>query len=195
MQIEYEATFVNVNKDEIRKRLQNIGAKLEKPEFLQKRFAFDFPTGHEVEGGWLRVRDEKDKITMTLKVIDGNKIENQKEINIVVDDFERAKEFLILVGCKIKSYQETKREIWKINQTEICIDEWPFLEPFVEIEGDSEKAVMDVAHKLGFNYRDAVFCGVATLYSKRYGISYDIVNKDIPKITFEMENPFLKFIN
>ena len=43
MDIEYEATFVNINKDEIRKRLKNSGAKLIKPEFLQKRVVFYTP--------------------------------------------------------------------------------------------------------------------------------------------------------
>ena len=41
MDIEYEATFVNINKDEIRKRLKDSGAKLIKPEFLQKRVNFN----------------------------------------------------------------------------------------------------------------------------------------------------------
>lgn len=36
MQIEYEATFININKDEIRARLKKVGATLVKPEFLQK---------------------------------------------------------------------------------------------------------------------------------------------------------------
>jgi len=78
MIIEYEATFIDINKDEIRERLKKVNAKLIKPEFLQKRSVFDFPPGKEVKGGFIRVRDEGDKITLTLKIVDGNLITDQK---------------------------------------------------------------------------------------------------------------------
>ncbi len=68
MEIEYEATFTNISKEVIRQKLQDAGATLVKPEFLQKRSVFKLPTGHEIKGGWLRVRDEGDKITMSLKI-------------------------------------------------------------------------------------------------------------------------------
>ena len=50
MQIEYEATFTNIDKDDIRQRLKKVGAKLSQPEFLQKRAVFYLPKGHEIEG-------------------------------------------------------------------------------------------------------------------------------------------------
>jgi hypothetical protein len=31
------------------------------------------------------------------------------------------------------------------------IDEWPFLEPFIEVEGGSELGVRQVSEKLGFD--------------------------------------------
>ena len=63
MKIEYEATFFPVEKEEIRNKLKSLGAELVKPEFLQQRVVFYLPKGHGVEGGWLRVRDEGDKVT------------------------------------------------------------------------------------------------------------------------------------
>ena len=190
--IEYEATFLNIDKDEIRDRLKKSGAKLIKPEFLQKRVIFDLP-GKSGTGSWLRVRDEKDRITMSFKSIEGSKIEDQKEINLVINDFGKGAEFLETIGCKRKSYEETKREIWNIDNVEICIDEWPFLEPFVEIEGKSEKEVKEVSEKLGFDYSKAWFCAVGLIYSKKYNISIEVIDNKIPKIVFNMESPFLKF--
>ncbi|MFH1170738.1 MAG: CYTH domain-containing protein [Candidatus Vogelbacteria bacterium] len=191
MKIEYEATFVKINKDEIRKRLVTAGAKLLKPEFLQKRATFHFPNGHEVNQGWVRVRDESDKITLSIKVIDGDKIENQKEICLKVDSFTEAISLLTTLGCVQKSYQESKRELWLLDGVEVMIDEWPFLEPFVEIEGPSEQAVKEVAEKIGFEWSDAKFCAVGTLYAEKYGITEDKINNQTPKIVFEMENPFV----
>ena len=192
MKIEYEATFVNIDKGAVRDRLKGAGAVLARAEFLQKRVALNMPKANAIRGGWLRVRDEGDKITMTLKIVDGDKIENQREILLNVDDFRQAEELLIALGCEKKSYQETKRELWKLDDVEITLDEWPFLEPFVEIEGGSEEAVKQVADKLGFDYQDALFCTVATLYGKKYNIPEDVINNNMPKIIFDMENPFIK---
>jgi len=192
MEIEYEATFANINKDQVREKLKQAGAKLMKPEIVMKRVVLWMPKGHEIEGGWLRVRDEGDKITMTFKVVDGNEIHNQKEINLTIDNFNNGVAFLESVGAKRKSYQETKREIWMIGNVEVMIDEWPYLEPFVEVEGKSEEEVQKVSEKLGFDYAQAKFCAVDTLYYEKYKVTKDYIDNNIAKITFEMENPFEK---
>ena len=191
MKIEYEATFAKINKEEIRERLNQVPAKLVKPEFLQKRAVFRFPKGHEVAEGWIRVRNEGDKITMSVKVIDGDKIEDQKEVCLKVDNFEEAVSLLTAIGCVQKSYQETKRELWLLDGVEVTIDEWPFLEPFVEVEGKSEAKVKVVATKLGFNWNQAKFCSVTNLYEEKYGVSKEVINNQTPKIFFEMKNPFV----
>ena len=192
MKIEFEATFIDIDKDEIKNRLKKAGAVLTRPEFVQKRVTFNFPTGHENKNGWLRVRDEGDKITMIIKIIDGKKIENQKEIGLTVDDFSEAVEMLETIGCRKKSYQETKREIWILDDVEIMIDEWPFLEPLVEIEGKSEEAVKNVSEKLGFDYAQAFFGCVSPLYAKKYGVTEEFVNNHVAEIIFEGKNPFEK---
>ncbi len=191
MKIEYEATFTNVEKDEIRKLLTGLGARLIKPEFLQKRVVFDMPKGHDIEGGWLRVRDEGDIVTMSLKIVDGDKIENQREIFLKISDFREGEELLNMIGCQKRSYQETKRELWKLDGVEIMIDEWPFLDPFVEIEGNSEYDVKIVSEKMGFQWSKALFCAVGKIYELKYGIKERAINR-IPKIIFDMENPFIK---
>jgi len=193
MQIEYEATYTNVDKDEVRKRLKKAGAEIVKPEVFQKRVVFHFPEGHAKQGAWARVRDEGDKITMSIKqTVDGGKIDEQFETCFNVSDFDEAVKFLEFLGCRQKAYQETKRELWTLDEVEITIDEWPFLEPFVEVEGRSEKSVKEASGKLGFDYRTAYFGPVGGIYSKKYGISTDIINNQTPKIVFNGKNPFLK---
>lgn len=191
MDIEYEATFPNVNKEVIRKKLKAVGAKLVRPEFFQRRVAFRLPKGHDPKGSWARVRDESDKITMSIKIVTGSKIEDTKEAYLVVNDFKNAQAFLELLGCKPKAYQESKRELWVIDGAEVTIDEWPFLEPFVEVEASSEKKVKSVSKKLGFDYSTAVFGPVTVLYSRKYKISEDRINYKTPRIVFNEKNPFL----
>lgn len=146
LNIEYEATFCDINLDEIRKKIKNLNGKLLKPMFNQKRTVFNFPKGHEIRGGWLRVRDESDKITMTLKIMESNgSIEGQKEIELIVNSYESAVNLLKTIGAEEKAVQETKRELWELDGVELMIDMWPFLEPVIEIEGKNEADVKKVA--------------------------------------------------
>ncbi len=191
MQIEYEATFINIDKQIIRQKLSVLGAELIRPEFLQRRVVFNLPEGHGIPGGWLRVRDEGGKITMSLKVVDGTTIYDQKEVLLNIDNFDNAVIFLESIGSKKKAFQESRREIWKLGDVEIMIDEWPFLEPYVEIEGVSEDAVKLVSEQMGFDYSTAVFDSVDGQYSTKYGISKEIINQHTPEILFDIENPFL----
>lgn len=191
MDVEYEATFLNINKDGMRERLKKAGALLVRSEYVQKRIPFHLPKEKRSLGKWLRVRDEGNKITLSLKIIDGEKIEDQKELCLEVDNFDNAVQLLELIGCEPKSYQETKRELWKLDNVEITIDEWPFLEPFVEVEGKGEEEVKRVSEKIGFNYSDALFCAVGKLYQLKYGIDPDEINL-LEKLVFDMKNPFLK---
>ncbi len=191
MDIEYEATFENVDKDDVRSRLKAAGATLARPEFLQKRVVFNLPKGHEIPGGWLRVRNEGDKTTMSLKVVSGDRIEDQKEICLKVNDFDAAVQFLTLVGADRKAYQETRRELWSLDGVDVTIDEWPFLEPFVEVEGKSEAEVRTAAEKIGFDYAAALFCSVDTLYARKYGFEEDVFNNHSSLVVFDMDNPFV----
>jgi len=193
MDIEYEAKFTKINKDDFRKKLKSVGAKLVKPETLYKRVVFFPPKGHEIFGSWIRVRDEGDKVTMSYKVTTNGNIKTQKEIMLIVDNYDNACKFLLNLGCIEKAYQETKREIWDINGVEITIDEWPYLEPYTEIEGKNEESVRKVAEILGFDYHQAVFGAVDQIINKKYGIPENIINDKIKRIVFNEKNPFLKW--
>lgn len=188
--IEFEAKFTNIDKNEIREKLRTLKANLIKSEFLQKRIAFNLPKEHQIPGAWVRVRDEQDKITMSLKIVSGSKIENQKEICLKINSFEEAEKFLTTLGCTKKSYQENKRELWTMENVEIMIDEWPFVEPFVEIESDSEEKVKKIADKLGFDYSKAIFGATDVITQSKYGLPLDVINA-IPMISFDMENPYI----
>src|SRR5258706_12923228 len=150
MEIEYEATFSNIDKTEVRTRLKAAGAVLVRPEFLQRRVVFNMPAGLEDKEAWVRVRDEGDKVTMSYKKISGKAIEEQQEIMLVINDFDAGTELLEKLGCERKAFQESRRELWKLDGVDITIDEWPFLEPYVEVEGKDEASVRLVSEKLGF---------------------------------------------
>ena len=183
MKNEIEAQFLDINKEAIRKKLNDIGAKLEKPEVLMRRTVF-----YTGEHSFARVRDEGDKIVMTYKnVSDDHSILGTKEVNIVVNDYNDAILFLQGCGLKIKAKQETKREMWTYGKVEICIDTWPWIPSFIEVEGPSEEKVWETAALLGFNKEQAKFGSVDLAYNHYYGVECDEVNLRTPIITFECE--------
>lgn len=189
METEYEATFSNIDKNIVRNKLKSIGAILIRKEFLMKRVTFNLPSNEK--GKWLRVRDEDGKVTMSMKAIIGDGIESQKEIYLEVNDFKSAESLLVSIGCHKKAYQENKRELWNLGDVEIAIDEWPFLEPFVEIEGPNEQQVVKVSELLGFDYSKAIFSSTDEQYTAKYGVSEDKVVNYTPRIAFGDENPFI----
>jgi adenylate cyclase class 2 len=183
MQTEFEATFYPVDSKDIRRRLHEAGAVLIYPEYLMKRVVFNPPK--PTPFAWLRVRQEAEKTTMSYKMVSGSRIEDQKEIQLVIDDFQKGIDFLAEIGAERKSYQETKRELWKIGEVEITIDTWPGLKPLVEIEAGGEEEVKIVSEKLGFDYSQAYFGAVDGIYEKELGIRVDVLNHAVPEITFE----------
>ncbi len=186
MDTEIEAQFLDIDKENLRAKLKEVGAKLVKPEVLMRRIVFDLGP-HE----FARVRDEGGgKIVMTYKnVADDKSILGTKEVNVLADDYENAILLLKSCGLKPKAEQESYRETWEYDDVEICIDTWPWLPTFAEVEGPSEKAVWDTARKLGLSRDEAKFGSVDTTYQHYYGVEPDIVNRHTPKILFEMEPP------
>ena len=186
MNNEIEAQFLDIDKDKIRVKLDEVGARLVKPEVLMRRTVFDLGK-HE----FARVRDEGGgKIVLTYKnVADDKSIMGTKEVNVAIDNYESGILFLKACGLKPKAEQESYRETWMIDEVEICIDTWPWIPTFAEIEGPSEKAVWEAAEKLGFSRDKAKFGSVDTTYQYYYGIETDLVNLHTPKILFEMEPP------
>lgn len=142
--------------------------------------------------GFARVRDEGDRITLSVKQVDGDRIQDKLETQVVVDDFDEAQVLLRALGCKDKNYQETKRELWTLDGAEVTIDEWPFLEPLTEVEAASEEDVRRVSELLGFDWSTARFCSADKLYTEHYQVPSTYITEGVPRLTFDIPNPFLK---
>lgn len=167
MKSEIEAKFVNISIDEIRATLKSVGALLVKPMRDMQRVTIDSPQLKEKDA-FVRVRNEGDKVTMTYKQFNSLTIDGVKEIEIEVSDFDEAVALLSAAGLPHGSYQESRRETWKLGEVEIVIDEWPWLRPYIEIEAPTEALVIETAEKLGFNWGDAIFGDVMAAYRVQY---------------------------
>lgn len=184
MQTEIEATFTGIERDDIRAKLRELGAICAHPDRMMKRKVFDYPDLRlEKIGAWARVRDEGDKVTMSYKRLVERTLTGVQEVNLVLDDFEQGCEFLKALGLVQESFQETRRESWELDDVQIEIDEWPWIPPFVEIEGPNEEAVKAVAAKLGFDWSAALHGSVENIYQQHYDVTEAEVDA-WPEITF-----------
>lgn len=190
MQTEIEAKFLHVDHAAIRDKLTELGATCKQPMRLMRRKNYDFSDGRlsTERNGWVRVRDEGDKITMSYKQLDDRGLHGTKEVNLTVDSFEQADAFLTALGLEPTSYQETKRESWTLDGADIELDVWPWILPYLEIEGSDESTVKAIAAKLGLDWSAAQHGSVEVAYHAEYDTTDQEID-DIPVITFEEPIP------
>ena len=103
---------------------------------------------------WIRLRQDGDKVELTLKYIYNTAVEYNidevKEIEIVTDDFDTANKLVEEMGYYKRKLVEKRRISYEYNNLSIEIDEWPLLEPYIEIEGTNVEDIYNLALKLGY---------------------------------------------
>lgn len=194
MKTEIEVKFADIDIDEIRKRLQAVGAVCEQPMRLMKRALIE-ESHHQAEHSFIRVRDEGDKITLTFKRradAAASKIDSVKELEVEVSDFDKTVEIFSEAGWKYKTFQESKRETWKLDGVEIVIDEWPWLKPYLEIEGETEAELKEAAKKIGLDWKKVIMGHIDALYERQYEFQNGIRGViDLPEVRFSDPIPEL----
>lgn len=83
-------------------------------------------------------------------------VKKREEIEIEVDDADRARELLAALGYGVALSFQKRRETWKLGDCTVELDELPMLGLFVEIEGPSEDAVLGVRTKLKLDDRETI---------------------------------------
>ena len=169
METEIEAKFPDIDVKQMRSLLASKEATLEHPEVLMRRKNYDYPDRRlEKIGGWIRVRDERNKVTLSYKQLNDRTLHGTKEVNVTVDDFSKTCQFLEAIGMEATAYQETKREKWSYREVEVTIDTWPWVPTFIELEGPTEKLVREVASDLGLDWNTVMHGSVETIYQMHF---------------------------
>ncbi len=182
MQEEIEYKFIIQSKDAVRERLAQLGAHKVYPEKLMRMQLFDYANKQEMnkkgQYKWWRVRDEGHRITVTLKEIfdDGEtRDDHTKELEIEVNDYDKACQMLIETGLVQTVDQEKYREQWQIDGIEVTLDTWPALPTFIEIEGKNETEMRTLATKLGLNMQKVILGSVDYVYERVYNVTPDAI--------------------
>jgi adenylate cyclase, class 2 len=192
MNTEIEVKFANVDHDTLRQKLTELGAVCEQPNRLMRRVVIHTPDMSQ-KSAFIRIRDEGYRTTITYKQFDSDTIDGAKEYEVVVSDFDEAIRIFTAGGLEYDVFQESKRENWRLGDVEIMLDEWPWIKPYIEIEGPSEEKVMAVASQLDFDWHDALFGGVANIYKHQYPYTgpniHNIINQEWKMIRFDDPMP------
>lgn len=174
MKTEYEIRALEINKEEIIKRLEELGA-VKKGEFIQKRYVYNLKPIQE--GKWIRLRTNGSVTTLTYKDIVSDTIDGTKEVEIEVEDFEKTNELLEKIGFMNKGYQENSRIQYILSGTEIDIDSWPMIPTYLEIEGESEEEVLKVQKLLNLDESKITTLNCKDIYMQIYGIDIEEIKE------------------
>ena len=200
---EIEVKFLDCRHEDIREKLHKFGAVRTHKKTLHKRKVYDYVDGSlEKKGGWVRLRDEDDKITLTYKQNDtdqNGRVIKTHENEVIVSSYSEADALLQSIGLKEKSDQENYREVWRANIdgsiVDIMLDEWPFVKPFVELElvEGSRNALKELAEQLGLRFEDAQKGSVIPVYMSEYNVTAQDIRDYRGPILFSQPRPeFLK---
>ena len=168
---ETEAKFYVQDLRKIELRLLNLKARLIQPRTHESNLRFD-NENNDLRNSLrvLRLRQD-DKARFTFKgpsVEQAGGILIRREIEFVVEDFEKAKEFLEALGYREVVFYEKFRTTYELNDVHIMLDELPYGE-FVEIEGENVEAIQNIADLLHLNWGVMVKAGYHALFEQVAG--------------------------
>lgn len=177
MHIEHEARILEIDKEKLENKLQELGAK-KVADFNYKRRVYDFSP--KTNNKWIRLRTDGQNTTLTIKEYVENSIDGTKEMEIKVSDFEETNKMLNELGYTAHTYQENMRTRYLLNDVEIDIDTWPYIPTYVEIEGKDAKEVENTVNLLGLDKSKLTTLDVQSVFKKFYKIDV----KEMPILKF-----------
>lgn len=187
---ETEAKFFVLDLDGIRRRLQTLEARLIQERVLETNIRFDLPDNRlSSKGQVLRLRrDTEAKLTYKSESTIEQGVLSRREIEFVVEDFEKAKQFLEALGYQRLFYYEKYRTTYELQTSKVLrdlaglvhvmLDELPYGN-LIEIEGESVGYIRTVAESLGLKWDAVIPISYHSLFERLCAIHPEIDPKDL----------------
>jgi len=93
----------------------------------------------------------------------------RQEIEAEVKDADAVEKLLVVLGYEKTLVFEKRRELWRLVDCEVALDEVPRLGRFVEIEGPDDVSIADVQRKLDLAGRSHIQQSYAALIAEKRG--------------------------
>jgi adenylate cyclase class 2 len=164
---EIEAKFHVKDLAKIGARLRELKSELIQPRVHETNLRFDTPDGKlRREGRVLRLRQD-DQARMTYKGPSdkSNGVMSREEIEFVVEDFERAKQFIEALGYETTVFYEKYRTTYELHAAHIMLDELPYGD-FVEIEAHDVESIRAIAGQLDLRWEAAIATSYQALFER-----------------------------
>jgi adenylate cyclase class 2 len=164
---ETEAKFYVRDLERTRLQLQALKAHVIQARILETNIRFDLPGALLLsQGRVLRLRQDTDA-RLTYKSASTNEqgVLSRREIEFVVEDFEKAQQFLEALGYQKLLYYEKYRTTYQLDNNLVMLDELPYGN-FVEIEGETIEAIRTLARQLNLSWKAAVGTSYTALFER-----------------------------
>jgi len=170
---EIEVRFLEIDKEKLISRLLELGAK-DYGESLLNEVILDKGTDdwnqNATDNKFVRVREGHGKTYITYKHHQTLAADGTEEIELEINDFNKAVQFLEKVGLKICRHQQKLRHKFSLNGVVVDIDTWPKIPTYVELEGESEESLKEAAAILNLDWDKVVFKDAKKLIEENYNI-------------------------
>ncbi len=164
---EIEVKFYVKNLKKLEARLRELKARLIQPRVHEMNLRFDTAT-HELgrQQRVLRLRQDE-QVRFTYKGPSRNEsgVLSRTEVEVTVDDFDRARQFLEALGFEKSFFYEKYRTTYDLDESHIMFDDTP-LGSFIEVEGQSAESVHALSEKLGLNWGAAIGTSYSALFER-----------------------------
>jgi adenylate cyclase, class 2 len=173
---EIETKVLEVNKEEVIKKLVDLGAE----KLQDTRLVVDWygPTGltHKGDDPWyLRARTTSDgKVEVSWKSLAkvvGN-TRQSKEINLNVSDVQATGQLLEAIGLENYAHQEKDRISFTLKDWNFDVDTYPSMPTYLEIEGTSLEHVHEALEMLDLLSHESISEGERKLISEKYHLDW-----------------------
>jgi adenylate cyclase, class 2 len=152
---EFEVRFLEINKEDIIAKLKVLKARDLGGDLLHEIIFYDKNKDWLKEKKIVRIRQSNSGVTLCFKHTEKAEVGGTKEVEIEINNIDKAKEILENMGLVAFRTQEKKRHTYLFDSVSVSIDEHPKVPPYLEIEGYSEIVLRDAARALELDWKDA----------------------------------------
>jgi adenylate cyclase class 2 len=175
MSNEVETKILDVDAQKISEKLEDLGAE----KILDTKYSVDwFRTKNSKEGDddwYLRIRTTshgKSELTWKGQSMVLGAARTHKEINIILDDPEKAANLLMEIGLEKYAHQDKHRISWILKDWRFDLDSYPNMPPYLEIEGKDEVHIQKAIAFLNLQNNKKNAGGERLLIQEEYGLDW-----------------------
>jgi len=157
---------------QVERKLDELGAEF-LAEQLQTDYHFDdINTTLTKTDRCLRLRRQiignNERFFLTYKgAKEKSNFKKRQEIEIEIKDADSARKLLSALGYEKVLVIEKKRQVWRLGDCEVALDQLPLLGDFVEVEGPDDDKIADAQRSLGLADLPHITEGYASLVAKK----------------------------